>query len=192
MILTKLNGWSNWPVNQRSGRRAVSARSRATSRGGALPGEPWLPPVPPAPLRGGKLCSPHEEAKAATHRDAQRWMQGTLLPLHAQSRHNLSLKCPRQVLSQAHGLKDLCIFLKVYLAFLTSRKSKNLYLNLDLVVCQPQPSLPPFHPSIISSTYMQYWIRLFSYRKVNARKISLRIRSSPWQTEAFLQEAAAV
>lgn len=113
--------------------------------------------------------------------------RGILLPPHAKSRNDLSLKRPRQVLSQAYALKGLCNFLKVCLAFLTSRKSKKLYLSLDLIVCQQQPSLP----SIISSTYTQYWIRLFSYRKVNACKISLRIRPSPWQTEAFLQEAAA-
>lgn len=128
------------------------------------------------------LLSPGE-GKHSQWRDAQRH----LLPLHAKSRNDLSIKHPRQVLSQAHVLKGLCNFLKVYLAFLTSRKGKKSYLSLDLIVCQQQPSLS----SIISSTYTQYWIRLFSYRKVNACKISLRIRPSPWQTEAFLQEAAA-
>lgn len=182
--------------------------SSATPARGVLPGEPWLPPVPLAPLLGDKspllgglgghrrshhaglmqLCSPHWEARAITHRGAQRKIQDTLLPLHAKGRHNPSLKCPRQVLSQARVPKGLYIFEKVYLAFRTSRKSKNLYLSLDLVVCQQQLSLP----SIISSTYTQYWIRLFSYRKVSACKISLRIRPSPWQTQAFLQEAAAM
>lgn len=145
MILTKLNGWSNWPVNQRSGRRAVSAGSRATSQGGTTAW--WALASTHAtstPAWGQALLSPRG-SKGSHSQGCQRWMQGSLLPLHAQSRHNLSLKCPRQVLSQARGLKHLRIFLKVYLAFLTSRKNKNLYLNLDLVVCQQQPSLPPFH-----------------------------------------------
>lgn len=57
------------------------------------------------------LLSP-QEPRTATHRGAQRWVQGTLLPLHAKSRHKQFLKCPRQVLRQAHVLKGLCIFEK--------------------------------------------------------------------------------
>lgn len=54
------------------------------------------------------LLSPREP-RTATHRGAQRRVQGTLLPLHAKSRHKQFLKCPRQVLRQAHVLKGLCI-----------------------------------------------------------------------------------
>lgn len=60
----------------------------------------------------GQFCSPHWEPRTATHRGAQRRVQGTLLPLHAKSRHKQFLKCPRQVLRQAHVLKGLCIFEK--------------------------------------------------------------------------------
>jgi len=64
--------------------------------------------------------------------------------------HNLPLKCHRQVLSQACVLKGLYSFEKAYLVFLTSRKSKNLYLSLGLVVCS---SNPPSLPSCLPPTH---------------------------------------
>lgn len=157
MILTKLNGWSNWLLNQRNGRQVVLVGSSPALTRRALwwvachwchqhpflgtnpcSWEDWEGTTAPTTLAG----SPHEAARMAAHGDA--W--GTTLPLHAKLRHKLSLNFPRQIHSHTQVLKGLCGFLKVYLSFPTRRRSKNLYVTLDLVFfASRNPSLPPFH-----------------------------------------------